>query len=96
MFKQGCFIRDHTLTYVLEQTNRAAVLESVKATRIEHPVKDRPGLGRWALSVPLEDWVRLRRTYPDLAAKDAQIRSVAWTRFMQSAESEPYRMRDRI
>lgn len=96
MFRQGIWIRGRELTHVLEQPGREGVLEAVRATRHEHPVADRPGLGRWGLSVPFEDWLRLRDKYPDLASVDARIKSRAWLRFMASDESVPYRMRDRV
>jgi hypothetical protein len=96
MFRQAVQIRDHRLTYVLEQLERDEILAAVAGTRVEHPVADRPGLGRWALSIPMEDMARLRLVYPDLAASDNGIRSKAWMRFIQSDESRPYRMRERI
>lgn len=96
MFRQGLWIRDGRLTHALEQVNRADVLDAVAATRREHPVADREGFGRWALSIPFEDHAALVRKYPDLAARDAQIRTRAWHVFIQSDESMPYRMRDRI
>ena len=96
MFRQHLFIRDHELTHVFEQVNREQILEIVAEVRREQALVDREGLGRWALCVPLEDWARLRRDYPDLNAKDGQIRSKAWMKFIQSDESYPYRMRERI
>lgn len=93
--RQSITIADGQVTHVLEQPERAALLEIVADTRRE-PVADREGLGRWALSVPYEDWLILKRKYPDLGARDGQIRTRAWQRFIQSPESYPYRMRDRI
>ena len=52
---------------------------------------DQQGLGRWALSVPLEDWQRLRGKYPDLASTDAAIKSRAWLEFIASPEAAPFR-----
>jgi len=60
------------------------------------PMADREGIGRWALSVPMEDWLGLRRKYPDLQSKDPATRSKAWERFIQSDESKPYRTREKI
>lgn len=94
MFRQGIWLRDGGITHALEQTNRDALLGVVADTRREHPVADREGLGRWALSVPIEDWLKLRLKYPDLAAPDAQIKTRAWLAFMGSDESAPYRMRE--
>jgi hypothetical protein len=94
MFRQALQLRDGRATHVLEQANRHQLLEVVAATRREHPIADREGLGRWALSVPYVDWLELRRKYPDLASPDGQIKSAAWLRFIQSDESAPYRMRE--
>lgn len=96
MFRQGLWIRDGRVTHAWEQPGRVGILEAVAATRREHPVADRPGFGRWALSVPLEDHAQLVRKYPELGSPDARIRSAAWLRFIKSPESAPYRMRDRI
>lgn len=96
MFRQGIWLRDGQVTHAWEQTNRGQVLDAVAATRREHPVADRPALGRWALSIPFEDHAQLLRKYPDLGSRDAAIKSRAWLAFMASAESEPYKMRDRI
>jgi hypothetical protein len=96
MFRQGIWLRDGRVTHALEQTNRSEVLQAVAATRREHPVADREGLGRWALSVPYVDWLELRRKYPDLASPDAQIKSRAWLQFMASDESAAYRMREGV
>ena len=94
MLRSQMFMRDGYATHVLEQTERDQLLEVVAATRREHPIADRQGLGRWALSVPIEDYCALRRKYPDLAAPDAQIKSRAWLAFMASDECKPYRMRE--
>lgn len=95
MFRQWLQIRDDRITHAFEQVGRDALLESVAQLR-QAPPADREGLGRWALSIPFEDHAALVRKYPDLAAPDARIRSAAWARFIQSDESRPYRMRDRI
>jgi len=64
--------------------------------RKEGGVPDRPGLGRLALTIPPGDYQALRRANPDLASPDGKIRSRAWVKFMQSPESLPYRVRDKI
>jgi hypothetical protein len=94
MFRQGIWLRDGGITHALEQPGRDALLGMVADTRREHPIADREGLGRWAVSVPFEDWLGLIRKYPDLQAPDAQIKTRAWLRFIASDESNPYRMRE--
>jgi hypothetical protein len=84
------------VAFATEQASRPLILDTVQEIRKAEPMADRPGLGRWALSVPLIDWMALKRKYPDLASKDSEIRSKAWGRFMLSDESKPYRMRDKI
>ena len=56
---------------------------------------DRPGLGRWMLSIPFEDYLALQVKYPELASPDGQIKTRAYKRFMASPESKPYRLRER-
>jgi hypothetical protein len=84
------------LVTVRDQINRTPILESVAALRNEGGANDTEGLGRWALSIPFEDWLRLREKYPELASKDAKTKSRAYLRFMRSPESEPFRVRERI
>ena len=50
----------------------------------------------WELSIPLSDYHNLRKKYPDLASPDGLVRSLAWKQFIGSAESVPYRVRDRV
>jgi hypothetical protein len=87
------------LTGIRTQLERPLILDTVARIRAAShfaPIADRPGLGRMALSVPLEDWHRLRGKYPDLASQDAQIRSAAWLRFMRTPEAEPFKLREVI
>jgi hypothetical protein len=50
----------------------------------------------WALSIPEVDYYHLRNKYPELKSPDALVRSLAWKAFIASAESVPYRVRDRV
>jgi hypothetical protein len=84
------------LTSVRTQRARPLILDTLQKMRTAAPMADRPGLGRWALSVPEEDHLALCLKYPDLASVDAGIRSAAWGRFIASSESLPYRVRERI
>ena len=97
MFQQKIWLRGRELTHAWAQINRGQILHDVARIRTEGAgPADRPGLGRWSLSVPFEDHAALVRKYPDLAAPDSRIRSAAWLKFMHSSESEPYRMRERL
>lgn len=50
----------------------------------------------WELSIPEADYYNLRKKYPDLASPDGMVRTLAWKSFLASAESVPYRVRDRV
>jgi hypothetical protein len=92
MFKVGMMSEAARLTLVTHQTNEALILDTCAEMRKCEPMADRPGLGRWALSIPFVKWLEIRRKYPDLASDDAQVKSRAYARFMASAESMPYRV----
>lgn len=79
-----------------DQPHENLILETLAEMRKADPMKDREGLGRWALSIPMVRWVELRRKYPELASPDAQVKSRAYARFMASDESIPYRVRAKI
>lgn len=87
---------DDGLTVIREQPGRVGILESVKQLRHEGGAKDADGLGRWALSIPFEDWVRLRAKYPALASNDPKVKSRAYFRFMATPEAEPFKVREKI
>lgn len=84
------------LTTITDQPQESLILDTVAEIRKCEPMADRDGLGRWALSIPFVKWMELREKYPDLASPDAQIKSRAYLRFMASAESIPFRVRQRI
>lgn len=86
-----------TLTSVRTQYARDNIMQQLSRMRAQDLMpQDRPGLGRWALSIPEEDWLRLSKKYPDLTCRDAQIRTKAMEKFIQSEESKPYRLRGRV
>jgi hypothetical protein len=80
----------------MEQPSRPLILDTMAELRKAGGAPDRPGLGRWALSVPFEDWVRLREKYPDLASTDAKVKSRAWLKLIASPEAAPFKVRDRV
>lgn len=96
LFRRSMWFEGDELVHRLEQPSRELILDTNREMRKAEPMADRPGLGRWALSVPLEDWQALRAKYPDLASRDPQISSRAWLAFMQSSEAEPYKVRDSV
>ena len=52
--------------------------------------------GRLALQIPIEDYRRLVAANPDLASRDAKVKTNAMLKFIASPESMPYRVRDKI
>lgn len=44
------------------------------------------------MRIPTEDWAILRRRFPDLEAKDPEIREAAWREFSASELGELYRV----
>lgn len=84
------------LTVFREQPLRPLILDTVAELRKCEPMADREGLGRWALSIPQLDWLELRGKYPELASHDPVIKSRAYARFINSPESLPYRVRERV
>jgi len=46
----------------------------------------------WELSIPLVDYYALRTKYPDLKSTDPLTRTLAWKKFLGSAESLPYKV----
>ena len=96
MFNVRLMTEAERVTWVTDQASRPLILDTVAEMRKAEPMQDREGLGRWALSVPMLDWMALRRKYPDLQSKDPATRSKAWERFIVSAESKPYRVREKI
>lgn len=85
-----------TLSRELVQPSRPLILDTLAEMRKAEPMADRQGLGRWALSIPFEDWVRLREKYPELATNDPATRTRFYRRFIASEESRPFRVRERV
>lgn len=70
---------------------RHAILKHNQAIRegtAEQPTRLEEGYV--SLRIPVEDWPVLRRMYPELEAKDHDIRLAAWHKFRQSAIGEKY------
>lgn len=71
------------------QPNSHKILELNKRMRIEKPHKDL-SFGRWFAQVPLNDWMILVKKYPELRAKDVDIREKALAKLVKSDEFKPY------
>jgi hypothetical protein len=77
-------------------SERSLILDTVQQYRNEGVI-DRNKLewGRWALSIPHEDFAILCRINPDLNSRDAATRTAAMKKFIASPESLPYRVMER-
>ena len=85
-FEHGHIVRENY------QPTRSAVLSEVEARRNSPgSVRDVPGLGRCALTIPQLDFQRLIKLFPDLVCPDGQEQTNAWRKFMRDPLSEPYR-----
>ena len=86
--------REVRFTVERRQLERNAIMAGIDQIRRERAAPaDREGLGRWMLSIPLEDMEKLRLARPDLASLDSGIKSRAYLEFMRSDDSKPYKMR---
>ena len=52
--------------------------------------------GRLAVQLPENEYQRLLHQKPELRCWDQEVRSKAWDKWLQSEESRPYRVRERI
>ena len=76
------------------QPNRAAILAQNHEAR-KHGTTRKLDWAKFALNIPEHDWMELRRRNPALAGSEPE-RSLAWKKFMQSSESLPYRVVNKI
>ena len=82
---------DGTVSSVLRQPSRDALLELNARCRIEAPLREL-SFCRLVLRIPVVDRERLRATHPELDAPDKDIRNSAWARFIASSESTPFKV----
>jgi hypothetical protein len=96
MFFLHAEVVDGVFRTVTNQVEESLILETNRELQKCEPVPDMQGIGRWALSIPMLEWVKLRTKYPDLASPDMQIRTRAFLHFMRSGESWAFRVRTKI
>jgi hypothetical protein len=73
--------------------NRRVVLESVRRVRDGNEPHKHAPFARHTMRIPEQDFIALRKLYPDLANfNDPDAQRAAWDRFEKSAFSEPYRV----
>jgi hypothetical protein len=80
---------------VMSTSIRNAILERNKRLRADSgaPLRDLPGIGRLALSIPALDWEHIRKKYPELESTDGQTKRNAIIKFVNSSDSLPYKVR---
>ena len=71
---------------------RQAILESVARVREGIDPHRHAPFARHVMRIPEQDFYAICRLYPDLMARDPQVRQAAWERFERSPFSEPYRV----
>lgn len=75
--------------------SRQLILERNLRLRNEPGALNHMGFMGLELTIPQEDYYNLLKKYPDLNSRDSLTHSLAWKKFMGSAESVPYRVRAR-
>ena len=73
------------------QPSRGVILDTVAELKKNDAIRDL-SFGRWALSVPFEDYENLLKQFPELGNPEGAIRTKAWHRFLKSPRSIPYRI----
>ncbi len=83
---------EDVVTRNLTQENRSMILERNSQLRNNPDALNDLTFGRQVMTIPLADYEMLRRKHPELRSSDNQVRSDWYKKFIQSAESLPYRV----
>jgi len=75
---------------------RSAHIEHMKRRQLEPEHTRKLEWGKFALSIPPNDYHKLLATIPELKCWDKDIRTKAWKKFIASDASRPYRVYERI
>lgn len=90
---QGGVLRVDTMR---DPRERAAVVAHSADIRAEPSTIQDLSFGRCVLTIPLEDYYRLLRERPALAARDRVERERAWRALLASAEVDEFRLQPRV
>jgi len=71
-----------------------ADMERLRLLR-QHEAKDMAGIGRIGLNIPDPLMPILKQYKPDLFQDDKELADRAWLRFIQSPDSQPFRINSR-
>ena len=74
------------------QPSRMTILEGNKRIRNDAKLRKLESM-EWALRIPEIDFHQLILANPDLDSVDNEIKRLAWVKYIQSAESMPYKVR---
>ena len=70
------------------------ILERNQRKRIEKPLKDL-SFGRHVACIPFNDYEILKKKYPDLASKDAKVKTAAWAKILKDPDNRKYLVQDK-
>ena len=90
LYRDTWTLEDGKLWRDRQQTNRLDILRANEVLRRSEANK-LDGM-RWALRIPEDDYVALRARDPELASNERAVRDRAWSKFLASSESLPYRV----
>jgi hypothetical protein len=90
---QGGVLRVDTMQ---EPAERAAVVAHSAEIRAQPSTIQDLTFGRCVLTIPLEDYYRLLRERPALAARDRLERERAWRALLASSDVDEFRLQPRV
>lgn len=97
-------IKTEVITYAHEpghiytrrtQPNANQILEQNLKMRNAGGPKDM-SFGRWVANIPNNDYIALKRKYPEIDSKDRDIRQKALVRLLKSPEFKKYLVNDKV
>lgn len=89
---QGGVLRVDTMQ---DPAERANIVERNREIAADPSVLRDLSFGRCVLTIPLEDYYRLLRERPALAALDRDTRERAWRALLASSEADEFRLQPR-
>lgn len=90
---QGGTLRVDTMQ---DPAERAAIVARNHAIAADPSVLRDLSFGRCVLTIPLEDYYRLLRERPALAALDKETREKAWRALLASSDADEFRLQPRL
>lgn len=91
-FIERWYSEDGKVWRVREDVGEQQTLAFNKAMRQEPEAVKKADWGRWALSIPPDDYEMIAELFPGIKSTDREIKHKEYQRFMKSPLSEPYRV----